>query len=256
MKSSSSETVEENWEGVVSISQARGSSVFALTEDGCVLTNSEFHEKKVAGWENIVQLTCSEGHVFALKADGTVKVAWYENGCAGGRGRIHVSKWKDIRMISYSGDYIVGLKADGSTVFSGQSHYYGEKNLAVGQYEAVFTVGSGVVARQEDGSVNLSESLLGDFDPSACNDFICASGRKYAIRSDGVAVFFNSVSVDEPLVIDGYDFVSVSNEFGLTRSGEVYKFSYKYTGDNNDYVEVEKACTLSGVRLPSYPWAD
>lgn len=67
--SSSSETVEENWEGVVSISQAwmSDNTILALTEDGRILTNSEFHEKKVAGWENIVQLTCVGNDVFALK---------------------------------------------------------------------------------------------------------------------------------------------------------------------------------------------
>lgn len=157
-------------------------------------------------------------------------------------------------MISYSGDYIVGLKADGSTVFSG---YNGndENNLAAGQYEAVFALGGGVIARKEDGSVNLSGALLRISDPAACTDFICASSYDYGIRSDGTAVDFNLNAFDEPLVIEGYDFVSASDNFGLTRGGEVYEFSSEgYTG--HYYISVEKACTLSGVRLPSYPWAD
>lgn len=94
--------------------------------------------------------------------------------------KLDVSKWKDIRMISYSGDYIVGLKADGSTVFSG---YNGndENNLAAGQYEAVFALGGGVIARKEDGSVNLSGAILRNSDPAACTDFICASSYDYGI---------------------------------------------------------------------------
>lgn len=255
LDSSSSETVEENWEGVVSISQAwmSDNTILALTEDGRILTNSEFHEKKVADWENIVQLTCVGNDVFALKADGTVKTtAAKRQGCGE---KLDVSKWKDIRMISYSGAYIVGLKADGSTVFSGFNGN-DENNLAADQYEAVFAIGGGVIARKEDGSVNLSGALLRNSDPAACTDFICASGHDYGIRSEGTAVYFNVGSlIDEPQVIEGYDFVSVSNDFGLTRGGEVYEFSIEgYTG--HYYIGVEKACTLSGVRLPSYPWAD
>ena len=255
LKSSSSETVEENWENVVSISQPwrLDNTIFALTADGRVLTNSETYEKKVADLEYIVQLACKGDNVFALKADGTVKAVSKEKGC---QGWIKVSKWKNIRMISCDGDYIVGLKADGSTVFAG-SKMNGENKLAAGQYEAVFALSYGIIARKEDGAVNLSGLFLRYSDPTACADFISVSDD-YGIRSDGTAVYFDlyNLHADEPLVIDGYDFVSVSEDFGLTRGGEVYEFSHKSSWDNDNYVEVEKACTLSGVRLPSYPWAD
>lgn len=162
-----------------------------------------------------------------------------------------------MRMISSTSSYIAGVKSDGSVLFSGFNGNK-ENNLADGEYEAVFAVHGGVVARREDGTAALSGSLLRDLNPADCSDFISVGGS-YAVRSDGTMVYYDPGSlVEEPQEIEGLGFVSVfhdSSGYGLTRSGDIYEFSVEgYTG--HYYIGFEKVATISDFRLPSYPWAD
>lgn len=240
LKSSSSETVEENWEGVISIGWA-DDGIFALTETGRVLTNSETYEKKVAGWDNIVQLTCDDDNVFALKADGmVVKATLREYGCQGCSGRLNVSKWKDINMISCAEDYIIGLKSDGGLVtVDGNNKYTVE-----GDYTAVFAFDDRGFALKADGTVDGHK---------ACRDLVCVGETGLALQENGnVYDFENRITTE----VSDYDLVSIHDVYGLASDGTILKFTFQNGFGNNDWYTYKAKMTLSGVRLPSYPWAD
>lgn len=253
---SSSVTSVNDWENVVSIDVSY-EGVCVLTSEGKVFSSNAAIQNKVADWESIVQIQGSYSDIYGLKADGTVVTTNNSSGCSCAGDNIDVSGWKDMQMISFGGSYIAGVKSDGSVLFSGFNGNK-ENNLADGEYEAVFAVHGGVVARREDGTAALSGTLLRDLDPADCANFISVGGG-YAVRSDGTAVYYDPGSlVDDPQEIEGSDFVSVQQNnhgFGLTRSGDIYEFSIEgYTG--HYYIGSEKVATISDFRLPSYPWAD
>ena len=253
--SSAAESVD-GLENVVSI-KSTYLGIYALTSEGKVISANSGLQDKVADWESIVQIEIDGySEIYGLKADGTVVTTNKGGGCNCSGDKIDVSGWKDMRMLSF-GSAAAGLKADGSVLFTGFNGN-NENNLAEGKYEAVFAVAGGVVARRADGTAALSGTLLRDLDPADCANFISVGGS-YAVRSDGTAVYYDPGSlVDDPQEIEGSGFVSVQQNnhgFGLTRSGDIYEFSIEgYTG--HYYIGTEKVATLSGVRLPSYPWAD
>lgn len=253
--SSAAESVD-GLEKVVSI-KSTYLGIYALTSEGKVISANSGLQDKVADWESIVQIEIDGySEIYGLKADGTVVTTNKGGGCNCSGDNIDVSGWKDMRMLSF-GSAAAGLKADGSVLFTGFNGN-NENNLAEGEYEAVFAVNGGVVARRADGTAALSGTLLRDLDPADCSDFISVGGS-YAVRSDGTAVYYDYGSlVDDPQEIEGSGFVSVQQNnhgFGLTRSGDIYEFSIEgYTG--HYYIGSEKVATISDFLLPSYPWAD
>lgn len=230
-------------------------TIYVLTAEGKVFRRT-INGVDELDWENIVQIEYYNSALYGLKADGTVITTKNGSGCSCAGG-IDVSGWKDIRMFAIkSGPYIVGLKSDGSVLFSGFNGN-NENNLAEGEYEAVFAVDGGVVARRADGTAALSGALQRNFDADACADLVCVSGD-YGVRADGTGVFLSVTLLDEAYVVSGFDFVSVcqnSSGYGLTHGGDVYKMSIE-GNPGKYYIGTEKVATLSGVRLPSYPWAD
>lgn len=254
---SSSAEVYEDWENVVSVG-IYFDKVYALTEEGKVFCSNSYCQDLIKNWEHIVQIEVGSvpHEVYALKADGTVLVSEKRSGGCNSGDAIDVSGWKDIRMISCCGSFISGVKSDGSVLFSGFNGN-NENNLAAGEYETVFAVDGGVVALREDGTAALSGALQRNFDTDACTDLAYVSGD-YGVRTDGTVVFLSVTLFDEAFDVNGFDFISVLQDnygFGLTRGGDVYQFSIEgRVGDY--YIGTEKVATLSGVRLPSYPWAD
>lgn len=256
---SPSAEVYEDWENVVSIVNYSEleESFYALTADGEVFSNQDVYEDYVGDWEYIVQVVADYfGNVYGLKADGTVETADLGQGCNGAR--IKVSKWQDIRMLSIaSGPYIVGLKADGSTVFSGDNSD-NQHRLSGNNFKAVFALDQGVVAVKEDGTVSTSGTLGFKIGSDDCFDIVCVGATGLALREDGVVY-----DMDNGIKISGtgYNIVSMwdghaYDNYGLTSDGQIVEFIFQNGFGNNDSYKVESVATLSGVRLPSYPWAD
>ncbi len=90
----------------------------ALKKDGTVAAAGYNNDGDtlVSGWENIVSLSSSGAVTVGLKSDGTVLAAGEND-----MGQCDVSGWTDIIQVSTSGDHTVGLRSDGTVVATGKN---------------------------------------------------------------------------------------------------------------------------------------
>lgn len=110
------------WEEVADISA--GFSVYALTENGTVLSSDPDMNKKLSSWSDIVAISASLDVVAGLKKDGTVVLL---NGNQYGSN--DVSSWSDIVAIDTCGYFTIGLKSDGTLAIT----EYADDGLDIGQ---------------------------------------------------------------------------------------------------------------------------
>ncbi len=252
---SSSAEVANDWENVVSIISEKSYDgyFYALTAEGKVLSTDSTKQSNVADWESVVQLDVNgSGGLYGLKADGTVVTTVEKNqGCGK---KIDVSKWENIKMIDSSSDFVIGIKFGGGREFSGSNRYHEDNIMTTYTYDAIFTFDRGAIAVKEDGTLQSAGSGLGQYRTGETNCFdVVLISETLALRKDGV--IYDMVN-DVKISGTGYNIVSVRGVYGLASDGTVLKFTFQNGFGNNDSYKVESVATLSGVRLPSYPWAD
>lgn len=108
------------WTGVVKLFGDRNRTVlFALTEDGRVLSSLPEELETVCSWENVVDLQFNQFWIAALTGDGRVLTwAWDESFPAP-----DTSAWTGVSAISLGDRHLVGLREDGGVLAAGDNSF-------------------------------------------------------------------------------------------------------------------------------------
>ena len=174
-----------SWKNLVSIRTGDyGDCIFALTEDGHVL--STVKNMDLSSWTDIVAISTlrSGTVVFGIKADGTVMT----------NSRVlDLSKWSDIVQIAPGETgFVIGLKNDGTLV--GVSDEYGGLNLS--GISDVVQISAGrfhTVALRKDGTVVTfnTKSLGTYYEEPEWHDVVAVYANDWStvvIQSDGTVL--------------------------------------------------------------------
>ena len=118
--------------------------------------------KLYATWSNVIDASCSAGHIVALLNDGTVKAAGfpenqgddensvdYKTGLTR-NGACDVGEWKEIRQVIAQNSYTIGLKEDGTLVCAGNNAPDYSKYKGI---KSIWGQNSKLAAIAEDGTV-------------------------------------------------------------------------------------------------------
>lgn len=129
--------------------------VYAVTEDGTVLTAGSPADPSVRTWTDVQSLACGAYHVIGLRRDGTVRIAGQlldEEVCRA------VEGWRSVTAIAAASDCSLGLHADGTVSFAGRSGDMRREAIFWQDVAAIAADSSYAVGLTKDGRVLLAGS--------------------------------------------------------------------------------------------------